>query len=135
MRRKMKAVSSSVSEKRRQLADLHESIREVLRSQDGLSEKKLWGGLGYRYEDQVFFTLTLRPRTVLVEMKLPIEESDRALGLPFVHPHSFKRLARNGWIAVSVTPDVPLRRVEELIERSYWSRVELRPRPRASRWL
>lgn len=104
--------------------EIHESLREALRELSGLSEGKLWGGLAYRYEEQVFFTLTLRPRTVLLEMKLPEREAELALGLGFVHPHSFTRLARNGWVAVSVTPDIPLGRVQELIDRSYWSRVE-----------
>lgn len=115
-------------EKRERLVALHESMREELRQLPGLSEKKLWGGLAYRYEDQVYFTLTLRPRIVQLEMKLPNEEADLALGLAFVHPHSFTRLARHGWISVSVTPGIPLGRVRELVERSYWSRAETRPK-------
>jgi|GEM_PF-7027968 len=111
-------------EKHGRLVEIHESLREALREFSGLSEGKLWGGLAYRYDEQVFFTLTLRPRTVLLEMKLPEQEAELALGLGFVHPHSFTRLARNGWVAVSVTPDIPFDRVEELMDRSYWSRVE-----------
>ncbi|MDD5541785.1 MAG: hypothetical protein PHX83_01265 [Acidobacteriia bacterium] len=135
MRRKKKTVSAASLETARRLSELHESIRDILRRLEGLSEKKLWGGLGYRYEGLLFFTLTLRARTVLIEMKLLGEEADRARELPFVHPHSFKRLARNGWVAVSATPEVPLRRIEELVDRSYWSRIESRPRSKAMPWI
>jgi predicted DNA-binding protein (MmcQ/YjbR family) len=123
---KRKPVHRSVArkEKAERLFEVHETLRDVLRELSGLTEKKLWGGLAYRYEDQVFFTMTLRPRTVLVEMKLPIEEAELALGLGFVHPHSFTRLARNGWVAVSISPEISLERVRELIDRSYFSRIE-----------
>jgi hypothetical protein len=127
---------SGAKEKRQRLVEMHESLRETLRDLSGLREGKLWGGLAYRYDEQVFFTLTLRPRTVLLEMKLPGPEADRALGLGFVHPHGFTRLARNGWVAVSMTPEIPFGRVQELIDRSYWSRVESSPnstRRRSSR--
>ncbi|MBZ5534552.1 MAG: hypothetical protein LAO31_01245 [Acidobacteriia bacterium] len=119
--------SKSAKETHQRLAEIHESLRDTLRELSGLSEGKLWGGLAYRYDEQVFFTLTLRPRTVLIEMKLPGQEAELALGLGFVHPHSFTRLARNGWVAVSVTPEIPLDRVQELIDRSYWNRVESFP--------
>lgn len=124
MKKKPNSLSRTSREKREGLITLHESLRETLREMSGLSEKKLWGGLAYRYDDQVFFTLTLRPRTVLLEMKLPFVEAELALSLGFVHPHSFTRLARNGWVAVSITPDIPLHRVHELIDRSYFSRIE-----------
>jgi predicted DNA-binding protein (MmcQ/YjbR family) len=130
MKKRSTPKSTIARKKHQQLAEIHESLRDTLRELSGLSEGKLWGGLAYRYDEQVFFTLTLRPRTVLIEMKLPDQEAERALGLGFVHPHSFTRLARNGWVAVSVTPEIPLDRVHELIDRSYWNRVETFPQVR-----
>ena len=130
MKRKPNPKGETARVKQERLVALHESLRDVFRDLSGLTEKKLWGGLAYRYDNAVFFTLTLRPRTVLIEMKLPGPDAELALGLSFVHPHGFTRLARNGWIAVSVTPEVPLERVNELIERSYWSRIEMAPRGR-----
>jgi hypothetical protein len=127
--------SPAAQAKYTRLVEMYESLRGSLRELSGLSEGKLWGGLAYRYDDQVFFTLTLRPRTVLLEMKLPVEEADSALGLGFVHPHGFTRLARHGWVAVSVTPEIPIDRVHELIDRSYWSRVDVvRSRRRPREW-
>lgn len=134
MQRKTISKNELARLKRERLVALHESFREAFRELSGLTEKKLWGGLAYRYEDQMFFTLTLRPRTVLIAMKLPEPEAELALGLSYVHPHGFTRLARNGWIAVSVTPDVPLDRVNELLQRSYWSRIEMAPRRRRRRF-
>lgn len=122
--------SAAASERRERLVALHDLLRETLRDFSDLSEKRLWGGLAYRYREQIFFTLHLRPRTVLVEMKLPPEEAELAMGLGFVHPHSFKRLARNGWVAISVTPEISFDRVRELLDRSYWSRMESSPRRR-----
>lgn len=122
--------SAAAGEKRERLVALHDSLRETLRDFSDLSEKKLWGGWTYRYHEQIFFTLHLRPRTVLVEMKLPAEEAELAMGLGFVHPHRFKRLARNGWVAISVTPEIPFDRMRELMDRSYWSRMESSPRRR-----
>ncbi len=127
MKKRLTTKGAIALKKHQRLAELHESLRDTLRELSGLSEGKLWGGLVYRYDNQVFFTLTLRPRTVLLEMKLPDREAELALGLGFVHPHSFTRLARNGWVAVSVTPEIPSGRVQELIDRSYWSRVESFP--------
>lgn len=127
MKKRSKPQSAIAKEKHQRLTEIHDVLRDSLREFSGLSEGKLWGGLAYRYDEQVFFTLTLRPRTVLIEMKLPNHEAELALGLGFVHPHSFTRLARNGWVAVSVTPEIPLDRVRELIDRSYWNRVETFP--------
>ncbi len=128
VKRKSNLVSESARFGRERLARLHESLRDYFRDLSGLSEKKLWGGLAYRYEEQLFFTLTLRPRTVLIEMKLPLREAELALGLAYVHPHGFTRLARHGWVAVSISSDENIRRVHELIDRSYWSRLEDHPR-------
>ncbi len=130
MRRRAKNKTTKLSpaeQKRQALSAIHELLRDGFRDYAGLEEGKLWGGLAYRYDDQVFFTLTLRPRTVLVEMKLPLAEAELALGLSFVHPHSFTRLAKNGWVAVSIGPDVQVEQVTDLIDRSYWSRVESKP--------
>lgn len=127
MKKRLKPQSAIAKEKYQRLTEIHDVLRDSLRELSGVSEGKLWGGLAYRYDKQVFFTLTLRPRSVLVEMKLPNHEAELALGLGFVHPHSFTRLARNGWVAVSVTPEIPLDRVRELIDRSYWNRVEAFP--------
>ncbi|MBZ5554482.1 MAG: hypothetical protein LAO21_17325 [Acidobacteriia bacterium] len=127
MKKRLTPQSPIAREKHQRLEEIHESLRDTLRELSGVSEGKLWGGLAYRYDEQVFFTLILRPRTVLIEMKLPDQEAELALGLGFVHPHSFTRLARNGWVAVSVTPEIPLDRVLELIDRSYWNRVETFP--------
>ena len=116
--------------RQQQLTALHELLQELLRDFPGLREKPLWGGLTYRYGERVFFVLTRRARSVLLEMKLADAEADLALRLPYVHPYSFTRLARTGWVAISLTPETPIHRVRTLVEQSYDGRIEQR---RASR--
>ena len=101
-----------------------DEVQELLRDLPGIREKPLWGGLTYRYDDCVVFVLTRRARSILLEMKLTEFEADAALRLPGVRPHSFTRLARTGWIAVTIAPGTPLSRVQELVDRSYELRVE-----------
>ena len=101
-----------------------EQLQELLRDLPGIREKPLWGGLAYRYDDRVVFVLTRRPRVILLEMKLTEFEADEALRLLYVRPHSFTRLARTGWIAAVIRPEMPLERIRELVDRSYDLRIE-----------
>ena len=121
------------SDRQQQVDARFDALQELLRDLSGIREKPLWGGLVYRYGERVFFTLTRRPQTVLLEMKLTDEAADLALRLPYVHPHSFTRLARTGWVAISVRPETPLTRIQELVEQSYEHRRDeptRRPRRR-----
>ncbi|MDP6605975.1 MAG: MmcQ/YjbR family DNA-binding protein [Dehalococcoidia bacterium] len=99
-------------------------MQDLLRDLPGIREKPLWGGLTYRYRDRVVFVLTRRARSILLEMKLTEFEADAALRLPGVRPHSFTRLARTGWIAVTIDAGTPMSRVSDLVDRSYELRVE-----------
>ncbi|MDP6371678.1 MAG: MmcQ/YjbR family DNA-binding protein [Vicinamibacterales bacterium] len=106
------------------LTTRHGEVQDLLRDLPGILEKPLWGGLTYRYRDRVVFVLTRRARSILLEMKLTEFEADAALRLPGVRPHSFTRLARTGWIGLSITATTPLSRVSDLVDRSYELRVE-----------
>ena len=106
------------------LQQLHTTVQAILDDLPSVRAKPLWGGLGYRYGQQVAFHLTLRPRTVLVELKLPVDEADLAMRQSYIRPHSFTRLARTGWVAISLRPDTPLAKTRELVERSYEVRIQ-----------
>jgi predicted DNA-binding protein (MmcQ/YjbR family) len=102
----------------------HAEVQDLLRDLPGVREKPLWGGLAYRCRDRVVFVLSRRSRSLLLEMKLTEFEADAALRLPGVRPHSFTRLARTGWIGLSIAATTPMSRVSELVDRSYELRVE-----------
>ena len=106
------------------LQQLHATVRAILDDLPGVRAKPLWGGLAYRYGEQVAFHLTLRPRTVLVELKLPVDEADLAMRQSYIRLHSFTRLARTGWVAISLRPGTPLGKTRELVERSYEVRIQ-----------
>ena len=101
-----------------------EQLQELLRDFPGLREKSRRRGLTYSYNDRIVFALTRKPRSLLLEMKLPEFVADEVLRLPHIRPHKSTRLARTGWIAVAVRVETPLDQICELASRCYDFRIE-----------
>jgi predicted DNA-binding protein (MmcQ/YjbR family) len=96
----------------------------------------MFGRWGYFVGEELFACFPLREREHDLWIRLPREEQARALANAHVRPH--RRLARTGWIEISVETDIDLTTALTWLRRAYRAMnvkggeaLPKRPRPRS----
>lgn len=77
---------------------LAERIRELVGTEEGLSERKMFGGLAFLIKGNLALSVSGRGGLLL---HVAHEETERLLGRPSAHPFEMRGRVMEGWLRVA----------------------------------
>jgi TfoX/Sxy family transcriptional regulator of competence genes len=94
--------------------DLAKRIRELLGAEEGVTEKRMFGGLAFLVNGNMSVSASGKGGLLL---RVDPAETDELLGEPHVHPFEMRGRTMNGWLRVDADGVGTKRELEQWVAR------------------